>query len=99
MISSLSHPCIIKFFGACIVSPNLAIVMEFMGAGSLYDVLHVEIRSLGFDQKSQMVVDMLSALKYMHERSMAHRDIKSMNVMVSTEYLTFFKARKIHLIW
>lgn len=82
VFSSLSHPCIVKFFGVCVTPPNLAIVMEFMAGGSLHDVLHVEMRDLSSNQKYQMVTDSLSALKYMHGKDIAHRDIKSMNILV-----------------
>jgi len=83
VFSQLNHEAIVKFFGACIVSPNLAIVMEFMGGGSLYDILHIEQRVLTTTQQEQMLTDCLEALKYLHRRNVTHRDIKSMNIMVS----------------
>ena len=42
LYSTLCHPAIVTFYGACVEAPNLAIVMEFMPKGSLYDVLHIE---------------------------------------------------------
>lgn len=70
--------------------PNLAIVMEFMPAGSLYDVLHVECRGLAAGQKSHMILDCWSAVAYLHERNVVHRDIKSMNILVIS-YVWWFK--------
>jgi serine/threonine protein kinase len=84
LFSSLNHPAIVEFYGVCPVSPNLAIVMEFMPKGSLHDVLHVEEWKLTKKQKSQMIGDILSAISYIHNvEQVAHRDIKSMNVLVS----------------
>lgn len=87
LFSSLSHPAIVRFYGVCINPPNLAIVMEFMGAGSLYDVCHIEKRDLNSTQKQSMIGDCLSAIRYLHDDvNMAHRDIKSMNILVTDDY-------------
>ncbi len=87
LFSALSHPAIVEFYGVCPVSPNLAIVMEFMAKGSLHDVLHVEEWGLSKKQKAQMITDILSAIKYIHDvAQIAHRDIKSMNVLVCSEF-------------
>ncbi|ODM97005.1 putative serine/threonine-protein kinase/receptor [Orchesella cincta] len=82
VFSKLHHPVIVDFFGACLETPNIAIVMEFMAGGSLYDVLHIECRNLSITQKLLMGEDILSALAYLHELKVVHRDIKSMNVLV-----------------
>jgi len=79
----LNHEAIVKIFGACTVSPYLAIGMEFMAGGSLYDILHVEQCILTTSQQEQMLADCLEAMKYLHRRNVTHRDIKSMSIMVS----------------
>ncbi|KAG5175152.1 kinase-like domain-containing protein [Tribonema minus] len=84
--SSLQHPAILEFYGACVLSPHLAIVMEFMPAGSLYDVLHVEERPLSTRRQVQMCDDILRALAYMHGCSVVHRDLKSTNVLVTEDF-------------
>lgn len=81
-ISHLSHPNIVKFYGACVKTPNLAIVMEFMPDGSLYDNLHIEQRQFTDNVKHQMIRDALSALVYLHAEKLVHRDIKSKNIML-----------------
>ncbi|CAL8127529.1 unnamed protein product [Orchesella dallaii] len=82
MFSNLHHKAIVEFYGACVMTPNIAIIMEFMPEGSLYDVLHVEGRKITLNHKFQMGEDILSALTYIHEQNVVHRDIKSMNVFV-----------------
>lgn len=82
-ISDLDHPHVVKFYGACIAPPNLAIVMEFLPDGSLYDNLYY-YDDVQFDEKTknQFIWDALSALVYIHSMNMVHRDIKSRNVML-----------------
>ena len=40
VLSTLRHPSIVLWLGACTVSPNTAIILEYMDRGSLHDVLH-----------------------------------------------------------
>lgn len=55
--------------------------MEFMAKGSLHDLL-VESTQLSDEQKKSLMHDALSALDYIHERKISHRDIKSRNILV-----------------
>ncbi|KAG4077880.1 hypothetical protein HA402_013814 [Bradysia odoriphaga] len=81
LLSTLKHPAIITLYGACIETPNLALVMEFMPKGSLHDLL-LESIQLSDDQKKSLIHDSLSALQYIHEQKVSHRDIKSRNILV-----------------
>lgn len=81
LLSTLQHPAIITLYGACIETPNLALVMEFMPKGSLHDLL-LESIQLSDEQKKSLIHDSLSALQYIHERKISHRDIKSRNILV-----------------
>lgn len=80
--TGLDHPNIVKFYGACIVTPNLALVMEFLPDGSLYDNLYYSERQFDEKTKNQMICDCFSALHYIHAKNMVHRDIKSKNIML-----------------
>lgn len=78
----LEHPNIVKFYGACIVTPNLALVMELLLDGSLYDNLHYSELQFDDKTKNQFICDTFDALKYIHGKNLVHRDIKSKNIMV-----------------
>lgn len=81
LLSTLVHPAIITLYGACVETPHLALVMEFMSRGSLHDLL-LESIQLSDDHKKSLIFDLLSALEYVHQRKIAHRDIKSRNIVV-----------------
>lgn len=38
--AQLRHPHLLQFLGACTDPPRLCIVAEYMGGGSLFDLLH-----------------------------------------------------------
>lgn len=82
-LMDLDHPNIVKFYGACIATPNLALVMEFLPDGSLYDNLYYsEVVQFDEKTKNQFICDFFAALKYIHAKNMVHRDIKSKNIML-----------------
>ncbi|MEW8546843.1 MAG: protein kinase [Candidatus Thiodiazotropha sp.] len=80
----LDHPNIVRFVGACVKTPNLAIVMEYMRM-SLFDALHVENDSVDFSEAEQLSIfcQTTSGLLYLHERNMAHCDLKTQNVLLN----------------
>lgn len=84
-IANLDFPYIVKFYGACIETPNLAIVMEFLCDGSLYDNLHYNEVQFDDKTKNHFICDVSSALEYIHSLNMVHRDIKSKNLMLCND--------------
>lgn len=85
-IAGLDHLNIVKFYGACVVTPNLALVMEFLSDASLYDNLYYsEVQQFDEITKNQLIFDSFSALKYIHSKGMVHRDIKSKNILLFDE--------------
>lgn len=85
-IICLDHQNIVKFYGACTVAPNLALVIEFMPGGSLYDNLYYsEEQQFDDNTKNQFICDLFSALQYIHSKDMVHRDIKSKNILLTVD--------------
>lgn len=79
----LDHPNIVRFIGACITAPNLAIVMEYMHM-SLFDALHMD-HTVDFteDERLSILRQTTSGLLYLHKREIAHCDLKSQNVLLN----------------
>lgn len=73
--SCLDHPNIVKFFGVFEEGNNIYLVMEYLNGGTLFDCLN-EVSCLGIKETVEYIKDIIEALTYMHEKSIAHRDIK-----------------------
>jgi len=80
---NLSHPNIMGCLAASLDSPNVFIVTELMGKGSMSDVLKNE-PTLPWSIKLQMAIHAAEGMKYLHSRvpPIVHRDLKSLNLLV-----------------
>ncbi|XP_059146659.1 calcium-dependent protein kinase 6-like isoform X2 [Physella acuta] len=82
LFCTLQHPNIVGFLGACVVSPNLAIVMEYMDM-SLYEALHVKQVDFADHDKLNIMRNVSQGIDYLHEKSIAHCDLKTQNVLLN----------------
>ena len=82
VFSRLSHKNVIIFYGACIKTPKLCMVMELM-SGSLYDKIHFEECQFTNEKKIFISKEIACGLKYLHSQDVAHCDIKTTNVLVN----------------
>ena len=83
ILSTLSHPSIVRMFGAVVEVNNVGIVMEYM-LRSLHRAIHWDEGHFSPAKKKEMVDQISSALEYLHtrERKIAHCDIKSNNILL-----------------
>jgi len=81
MLASLSHPCLVTLFDACIgtEAPSY-LVMEYIAGPTLRQRL-VE-GPLGLDEAAVMASDLAAALEAVHAAGIVHRDLKPSNVML-----------------
>ena len=77
----LSHKNIITFYGACIKTPNICMVMELM-SGSLYDKIHIEDFQFTNGNKLFIAKEIACGIEYLHSQEVAHCDIKSTNILI-----------------
>ena len=79
-LAKLSHPGIVRYFGCEVKkSGSLWIAMELVGRGvTVKDILG----SLGFKNRKSIITQLVTALAYLHEKGIVHRDIKSGNIFV-----------------
>ncbi|KAH9524691.1 hypothetical protein Btru_027533 [Bulinus truncatus] len=78
----LDHRNIVRFLGACIETPDLAIVMEYMDM-SLHEALHTIGIEFTENDKISIMRDVTLGLDYLHDKSLAHCDMKTANVLLN----------------
>ena len=73
--SALDHPNIVKFYGFFEDAENIYLILEYISGGTLFDYLDQE-EHLTPKVAAEFLKDTIQAISYLHERSIAHRDIK-----------------------
>ncbi len=79
-MARLRSPHIVQFYGYCL-SPLYCLVMEYMPAGSLFNVLHSK-QNLPWSIRMRIALDIAKGLAFLHHEKLVHRDIKSLNVLL-----------------
>ena len=85
ILSRVRHRNVVQFIGAVVEQPNLCVVMEFMTAGSLNDLLHKQGVKLTLAQTIHIATDVAMGCHYLHKQKpmIIHRDLKSQNVLLT----------------
>jgi len=83
IMAKLRHPNIVQLFGVCL-EPECCIVMEYMGGGSLYKMLHSE-EELSWTLRWRIALDIGQGLAHLHAENILHRDLKSLNVLLDKD--------------
>jgi hypothetical protein len=55
--------------GACITPPNLAIVIEYMSRGSVFDAIHESKLRLSWAQRMVMALDAAKGMTFLHSKN------------------------------
>jgi serine/threonine protein kinase len=89
LVVHLRHPNITTVLGAVLErGTDPILVMEYMGRGSLYDLLHNETVVLDSDIVLPIISDVVSGLSFLHAASppVLHNDLKSANILVDDSF-------------
>ncbi|KAG6736182.1 hypothetical protein POTOM_061090 [Populus tomentosa] len=89
IISRLRHRNLVQLIGWCHERKELLLVYEFMPHGSLDSHLFKETSLLIWEVRYKIVQGLASGLLYLHEeweQCVVHRDIKSSNIMLDSEF-------------
>ncbi|KAF7851938.1 hypothetical protein BT93_L1650 [Corymbia citriodora subsp. variegata] len=91
IISRLVHRNLVKFIGWCHEQGEFLLVYEYMPNGSLDMHLFGNGRMLQWEVRYKIALGLASALHYLHEdagQCVLHRDIKSANILLDTDFST-----------
>eukprot|EP00668_Euglena_longa_P002180 GGOE01002524.1.p1 GENE.GGOE01002524.1~~GGOE01002524.1.p1 ORF type:complete len:479 (+),score=170.01 GGOE01002524.1:161-1438(+) len=87
-LSNLSHPNIIQYVESFLHTNVLYIVMEYADGGDLWELIQARLRQGKRLEESEVLsyfTQVCMALKYMHDRKMLHRDLKTGNVFLTSD--------------
>jgi len=85
-LQKLRHPRLVSFLGCCNRPPHVLMLVEYMPGGSLHAVLFgPKRRSLVLPTKVRMAQQVAEGLAYLHDLSVVHRDLKTMNIVLDEE--------------
>lgn len=83
MLSSLTHPNIVKYEGFIQTQEHMNIVLEYVENGSLLNTL----KSFGSSLPESLVANycqrILSGLIYLHQQQVVHCDLKAANILTT----------------
>src|SRR5580692_3213413 len=83
-VASLNHPHVLRVFDWGDDTDGPYLVLEYLGGGSLRDLLDRDIR-LSLSQAAQLGTEVAQGLAYAHLRGLVHRDIKPANLLFDEE--------------
>jgi len=88
--SMLQHPNLITCFGAHTqlteAEEERFIVLDLLKRGSLWDVLEKDQKHLTKELRLKMALDCAEGMAYLHTLGIIHRDLKSLNLMVTEDW-------------
>lgn len=90
IIAVLRHPNVTFLIATAVHNGYLYLLLEYMDAGSLFDVLRNNMLDLGPGTRLHMALDAAKGLLFLHSQTppVLHRDIKSPNVLVDSRFAT-----------
>lgn len=91
VLAELRHPNIVLFMGLAVESEGLLLVTEFLGLGSLADLVHApdSEEALPFSRRIALLNGAASGLLFLHacDPPILHSDLKPHNILVSSGWV------------
>ena len=81
ILRKVNHPCLLGCFNVFLTEQKAILEMDFMNGGDLYDFLTEH----GIQKEASVKIvarRLMSAMKYLHEVKIIHRDIKLENILL-----------------
>jgi serine/threonine protein kinase len=90
ILSSLSHPVIVKFLGHNFLSLTdsecPSIILEYAENGSLETLLNKDSSVLTPTVRMKILYGVISAIAFLHDADVIHRDLKPDNIVLDANY-------------
>ena len=84
ILKSIDHPNIIKIYDLYEDDSFLYFVIEYCSGGELFDRIQ-KISTFSEKQAAKYIKQLLSAIAYLHNRNIVHRDLKAENLLFENE--------------
>eukprot|EP00931_Biecheleriopsis_adriatica_P027835 TRINITY_DN16665_c0_g1_i3.p1 TRINITY_DN16665_c0_g1~~TRINITY_DN16665_c0_g1_i3.p1 ORF type:complete len:472 (+),score=73.62 TRINITY_DN16665_c0_g1_i3:170-1417(+) len=84
LLKLINHPYIIHFWGLYEGSEALYMVMDLCAGGEVFNKL-LKVRRFTEEAAAHMSIQMLSAIEYLHQNNIMHRDIKAENFLLQND--------------
>jgi len=78
------HPNVVQLLGVC--QRPMCVVTEWMGRGALFGLLQDERVVLPWQRRLRLGTEAGRGLDYLHSCNLLHRDVKSLNIFVDTDW-------------
>lgn len=83
IFSALLHPNIVEIYDIIHIRYNVYIVMEYAGKDNLQNYLKLRGK-LPEPRARNMMASILGAIEYLHNKDIAHRDLKCGNILINS---------------
>lgn len=83
ILRTVHHPCLVRLKAYNIESSRALLVLNFCAGGDLFDLASDYGSLLTAPLIQRMFAEIVSAVKYLHQNQIVHRDVKLENVLVN----------------
>ena len=87
LLSSLSHPNVIRFHDEFVDDELLHIVMEFAPYGTLKQNLAKMTGLIPESSAAWILLNIMNGIDFLHQRKIVHRDLKSENIFIGQDHV------------
>ena len=88
VMANVKHPHCVMLLAACEDRADPLLVMEWMCGGNLFEALGKDDSPLPWHVRLRIAREIASAIEYLHRCKISHGDLKSMNVLLTSDFIS-----------